>query len=181
MKRTDVTNSARLAGRVTRYHTHPTIQQQTVADHTFHVLRIYTELYGPPPAHVTYHILIHDLDEVALGDVPFPVKRDNPELSQIYKRKGEEVIKDLFKDARIYKSEVDDLDSQERFRVKACDLLEMLEFGVEEKLLGNQYASIIIDDITDSLSSLFDGSATIEIEMKMRKIKDRLKWITSHT
>lgn len=135
-----VTGSLRHAGGVERYHTWPTIRKQTVADHCYHVLRIYYEMFGPPSPEVTTYILFHDSPEVKYGDPPFPAKRDNPELKKVYTALEEDYYREMF--GFDHSGLVDEEDAR---RVKICDLLEMWEFGCVELRMGNQYARPIIE------------------------------------
>jgi 5'-deoxynucleotidase YfbR-like HD superfamily hydrolase len=66
----------RAAGGVKRYHTVPIIGQQTVAEHSFQVCLILTQVFGDK---VTKNLLkaalFHDLAEIETGDIPAPAKR----------------------------------------------------------------------------------------------------------
>src|ERR1035438_1054365 len=78
--RQQVMADSRFAGDVVRYHTWPCIQRQTNAAHTWHIMRIYFQLFGPMPPATSTHILWHDAGELKTGDSPFPVKSHNPKL-----------------------------------------------------------------------------------------------------
>lgn len=140
-----VTGSLRHAGGVERYHTWPTIRKQTVADHSYHVLRIYYELFGPPSPEVTIYVLFHDSPEVRFGDPPFPAKQEHPELKRIYTDLEKTYYLDMF---GVDHSER--LDRSEHVKVKVCDLLEMWEFGRVELKMGNQYARLIVERTLDA-------------------------------
>lgn len=134
-----VNQSPRFASMVMRYHTWPTIQQQTNADHSFNVLRIYCEIYGPPEPEVTLRIVQHDLGEIVTGDAPFPIKRDNPVLKAEHDRLEDQALEEMGF------MEEPDLDEEQARRVKVCDLLEMHEFGRVEVAMGNLLAYPIIE------------------------------------
>lgn len=126
----------RIAGSVQRYHTWPTIQSQTVADHTFHVIRIYGEVWGHlPDGTELRYLMMHDLAEGELGDVPFDAKRSFPDIKTAMDKAERTVLPAL-----------PFLTPEEKVRCKVPDLLEMWEFGVIERRLGNQYAEAIIED-----------------------------------
>jgi 5'-deoxynucleotidase YfbR-like HD superfamily hydrolase len=152
-----VTGSLRHAGGVERYHTWPTIRKQTVADHTYHVLRIYYEIFGPPSPEVTTYVLFHDSPEVKYGDPPFPAKRDNPELKRVYTALENQYYDEMF--GFDHSALVDD---EEIRRVKICDLLEMWEFGCVELRMGNQYARPIIERTLDAAMKI-GARYTLEI------------------
>lgn len=58
MKKSDVQRNIRLAGLVRRYHTWTVLHQQTVAEHSWQVMRLYERIFGTPPAPVFLHILV---------------------------------------------------------------------------------------------------------------------------
>lgn len=145
-----VTSSLRHAGGVERYHTWPTIRKQTVADHCYHVLRIYYEIFGPPSPEVTTCVLFHDSAEVRFGDPPFPAKRDNPDLKAVYNRLESAYSAEMF---GFDHSEL--LSPEQKIMIKVCDLLEMWEFGCVELRMGNQYARPIIERTLEA--ALFVG------------------------
>lgn len=133
-----VTDSTRMAGQVKRYHTWPTIQTQTVAEHSYHVLRIFIEIFGPPSSKVTKFIIYHDSAEVVTGDSPFSAKRSNPAL-----KKALDDAEGAWYDVTIGDNPGAVLTPMDRTRVKVCDLLEMAEFGYVETMMGNKYGEII--------------------------------------
>lgn len=135
----DPTTSIRHAGLVRRYHTWPVLRQQTNAEHSWHVYCIYLYLYGDPPDYMTRAILFHDLGEIGPGDAPFPSKRDNPDLKKAHDRVEKQKRIELLG----YDPE-DDLEDEDRRRLKICDLLEMWQFGVDEWRMGNQLANLIV-------------------------------------
>lgn len=137
----------RLSGSVKRYHTWPTINQQTNADHTFHLLRIYIRIFGAPSPMVTVFIVRHDMGEIASGDLPFHAKANNPDLK---------VCADRVEQAHLSSidCELPQLPLQEKLRIKVCDLLEMHEFGLVEAMMGNQFAEPICVDTLKAVLSI---------------------------
>jgi hypothetical protein len=147
MKRAQILSNARFAGSVLRYHTWPTIQRQTVADHTWHVLRIWFQIWGPLSPAVSSHLLWHDAGELVLGDLPFPVKGNNPRLKHECEVVEEKAVTDMG-------GAPNGLLGYNKVRAKACDLVEMWEFGWMEAQLGNRFAQPIMADISKALSAL---------------------------
>jgi len=144
-----IRSSRRHAGNVKRYHAWPTIQQQTNADHTYHVLRIYMELFGCPVEDVLDYIMRHDLGEITSGDTPFPAKLTVPGLKEATlgaEQQGLELLG----------YETPALLPVEQWRVKICDMLEMLEFSQVEVGLGNSYALMIDRNIRHYLEKHLD-------------------------
>jgi 5'-deoxynucleotidase YfbR-like HD superfamily hydrolase len=126
-----ITQYARYAGEVLRWHCWPNTTPQTTGQHTWHVMRIYTEMFGLMAPDVSYYILHHDSGELNTGDLAHHVKAHNPELKKAMdtaERQGLEMIGIM----------LPLLTLREQLRIKACDLLEMAEYAVEEQLRGNQ-------------------------------------------
>ena len=146
--RSDVLTNPYFAGQVRRYHTWPVLQQQTVGEHTWQVLRIYDTVWGPIPPHVTRFILWHDAGELVTGDVPFPMKQRNPALREAMAAADELALQGM----RAPKCSW--LTTVEQLRAKAADLCEMWQFGLVERALGNTLAQPIIDDISEALQQL---------------------------
>lgn len=62
-------------GQVVRFHTKPTIKEETVAEHSYLVAWLITLVHpGTPRAELLLAALAHDLPEYILGDVPSPTK-----------------------------------------------------------------------------------------------------------
>lgn len=129
--------NGRRAGGVLRYHTYPVLQRQTVADHSWHVMRIYMELWGAPEPHITAWLLHHDSAEHIVGDVPFGAKETIPEIGTRLAIAEEKIIMEAVPSCQRL------LEDWEKWRLKACDLLEMVDFGWEEHRLGNTYGEAI--------------------------------------
>lgn len=137
-----VTDRSLLSGRVRRYHTWPVLQEQTVGDHCWGVYHIYWRIFGLPSAEVALYIHVHDSDELVIGDNPFPMSARYPSLKAVKEEMG--------RDARVQLSlpseeDIGHFDSTERARIKICDLLEMMQFGMQEREMGNLLAQPIIE------------------------------------
>lgn len=145
MQRSDIYTSLRLAGDVTRYHTWPMQTNQSVAHHTWNVLRIWVELFGPPSPEVSVAILFHDCGEIVTGDLPFPVKSDNLDLKTAANRVESEALNTSIP---LYHEMVDGLTEEQKKHIKICDLCEMLEQGYHERHLGNRYGELIVDNVS---------------------------------
>ena len=144
-------SKSRYAGMVKRYHAWPTIQQQTVADHTFHVLRIYMELWGCPEPVVLEHIVNHDLGELTAGDTPFPAKRTVPGLREAAEAAEQWGLEQQGKSLPMLKG-------GQNIGFKIADLLEMWEFAQVEVKLGNKLAIPIISNINHYLDAMDTSS-----------------------
>lgn len=121
-----------------RYHTWPMLRRETVAEHTWHVLVLWDRLFGMPQPLVVRQVLYHDVGEMYTGDIPFPVKRDHPALG--------EMVSDLEVDARnLMGVPMPPLAPPDKWRLRVCDLIDMLEVGYRERMMGNKFATPIID------------------------------------
>lgn len=149
----NVRSSPRMGGEVVRYHGWPTHRKQTVADHTFHVMRIYWHVFGGLPPAVSAYLIFHDLSEVATGDLPHPIKRNNPKLKEVFDGLEDAVLVRMIGEARARQvlTRVADV---ERVRMKACDLLEMWEFAQIESHMGSEFADPIIANVIVALRDL---------------------------
>lgn len=133
----------RLSGQILRYHTWPTINKQTIAEHCWNLLRIYLSVAEKIDTRLIYHIAFHDIGETETGDAPYPVKHDHPQLKEIM-------------DAIEMKSQLRQLyywnafkqiliTEEDLFLFKQIELIEMAEFGLDEVLLGNSHGLIVAD------------------------------------
>jgi hypothetical protein len=145
--RDQVEHNLRFSGQVLRYHTWPVIRQQSVGEHTWQVMRIYYQLFGPPPTPVWEAMLLHDAPEVQTGDIPFGAKVRNPALRAANEESEERWMKRM-------KLQWPQLTDVQHWAMKVCDLLEMYEYGLSERRMGNQYAEPIITGVAESISEM---------------------------
>lgn len=138
----DYTDVHRHAGRVKRYHTWAVHHQQTVGEHSWQVARVYRALWVTPDddgmSVVVYrYILDHDTAELVVGDPPFPVKANDPTLKASY---------DRLETAGLTKIGVSLPHLAPKFlaMIKIADLVEMMEFGMTEREMGNLLAVPIV-------------------------------------
>lgn len=155
LDRAKIMSCPRLAGAVTRYHTWSMIRRETIAEHSWNVLRIYATIFGDPAPHITKYIIWHDCGEYATGDLPFPVKSKNPGVK-------EEL--DKLEEQQLVRMGVvlPYLEPIEKKRIKACDLLDMYETGTVEVLMGNQFAETIVKDTLAVALSMLPEFSQVE-------------------
>jgi 5'-deoxynucleotidase YfbR-like HD superfamily hydrolase len=128
----------RLAGQVERYHTWPILRRQSVAEHTWQILRIYAAICeGPLNPIIIQHIIFHDVGELQTGDIPYPLKRNNPTL----KAEMDNLEYAAVDAQMVYWNTAlpVELQPEEKVLVKQMEMLEMAEFGMSEVVLGNQH------------------------------------------
>lgn len=132
----------RRAGLVVRYHTYPTLQQQSVAEHTWQVIRVLWAIWPDVPRPVIQHAMTHDLGELAIGDLPYPSKGM---WSDGAKKELDELEKSAILDMCLpwCLPPPPELTKTEYAIFKLAEYIEMTEFAWNEINLGNQYAVLI--------------------------------------
>lgn len=167
--------SLRAAGRVERYHTFPTIHRQTVAEHTWQVLRIWFELFNEPSTLVTVNILLHDAGEILTGDIPHATKRDDDVLR---KRLAELEAKHVSTMVALKRGttyyQIPLLRERDRQRIRICNVLEMAEFSCDEIILGNRGGLTILYNTEDALAEILTNHH-LEDEDRVRAKKHLLR------
>lgn len=169
--------SLRLAGRIKRYHTWPTIQQQTVAEHTWQVMRIWFELFGSPSSDIAIAILLHDVGELKTGDLPYRGKRENPKLKEISADIEKEHLVRMVEANCICDQKLPTISIYDSMRLKFCDLLEMGEFALDEIQLGNSGAKLIFRNVELAIEEkvdLCDGVYS-QLDIDLGRVWERLK------
>jgi hypothetical protein len=147
MKRHQVLTTSRLAGEVMRYHTWPMHHRQTVGEHTWQVMRIYWQIWGPLPPELSSFLIWHDAGEIATGDIPFPVKAQNPTLKAEMDALEDQAV-------TLMGGLLHALQEPLKVRAKACDIIDMYECGKAEVVMGNKFAQPIVDDTYTALERL---------------------------
>lgn len=133
-----VTDDIYFAGRVKRWHSWPTTQTQTVGEHSWQVACIYSAIFGEIPSAVERAIRLHDVGELGTGDIPFPVKAENLDLKDIIDRLEQRQMD------KLKLAQLPTLHEITWLRIKICDLIEMMQFSMVERLMGNMYAIPVI-------------------------------------
>lgn len=157
MRNHDIVFNNRLAGQVARYHTWPTIRQQSVGEHTWQVMRIYRELFDPmPPAEVWGAVHDHDKPEIRTGDLPFSAEQPGDEWDalKVAAKKLELRVRDIMGIPEYT------LTSTELARVKVADLLECWEFGLAESRLGSRYGRVVMSNVLPAVDRLWPKTGT---------------------
>ncbi len=131
----------RLAGQVRRYHTWPILGEQTIGEHCWQLMRIYLCVVDRIDSRMVYHIMLHDIGEHSTGDIPYPVKRDNPILKEqidFLERKSQAAQVEYWNSFRqVF------LSDEDKALFKQIELVEMAEFGLDQMNLGNHHGYII--------------------------------------
>lgn len=133
----------RLAGQVTRYHTWPRIREQSVGEHSWQVLRIYSCVATEIDPDFMMYCVYHDTGEIATGDLPYPIKSQNPCLKEEIERLEQD---SLINQAHYWRPLVGKGLSDEQLRLfKLIEMVEMFEWGLDEMTRGSTYGNIVAE------------------------------------
>jgi 5'-deoxynucleotidase YfbR-like HD superfamily hydrolase len=104
--------------------------------------------------------------EIVTGDLPFPFKATHPEIKELLEPIEEQVV------VRLGGPKLE-IEEYLKRRIKACDLLEMLEFGLVEVNLGNRFAEPIVYDIEREIRNFAMNAADfLAINVHCEKIME---------
>lgn len=141
IKLEDMAFDPRRAGLVKRYHTWETLMVQSVAEHSWQVMRILLAIYPGAPRHMLIHCMTHDIGETVAGDMPFPIKLLYPELRRVCDESefmAHTTMSNMWNVP--YPVTLSDL---EKSIFKLAEFMEMWEYGLHEVELGNHIAKLI--------------------------------------
>lgn len=125
-------NPLRSTGYVKRLHTFPTLTQQDLSQHQWHVARIYVQCFYERHEDTAGILLalFHDRGEKKVGDMPAPTKRHMAQHGgnfDAYEDEQADLIFRIDPDASLV----------QETRVKFCDSWELVEHCLYEEALGN--------------------------------------------
>lgn len=138
----DITPDPRAALEIVRYHTWRVIRPQTVGEHSAQIMRIMLTVWPRCPRRLLIHAVAHDMDEM-VGDIPYPFKKNFPELDEGMRKAGYE-IRRRQREACGIPPDVALSGHEQRF-FKLCEYIEMWEYGIAEKNMGNRYADVVVE------------------------------------
>ena len=154
------------AGVIKRSHTCRTLMDRNVAEHSHGVAMLILALYAPvlPRPELLAAALTHDLSEIATGDVPAPVKRDNPALKI-----------ELHKISEAWEHEMGvryNLTAEEAALLLWCDRVDFALYALEEVTMGNRYFLEYLHRITSWLREMPTPSiCSFEAEMLLDSLQ----------
>lgn len=136
----------RQGGSVKRFHTWPTIGEQTVAAHTWGVLALILAFEPKPSVALLRRAVFHDLAEYETGDIPSSAKWGSRILKDACDRLEEVVNTNngFPTDEELSPYEIDVL--------KAADLFEMLWFCYEQYMLGNRGLRVVYVRVLEAIA-----------------------------
>lgn len=130
----------RIAGELRRYHSWPHLHPQTVAGHSWNVARLILAWWPEAPRYLIIHALMHDIGERVAGDLPYPIKANNPVLKAEMDRIEEEGHRAMVEWGV---PPPQDLAALPHKIFKLADLADMMEWAMHEITLGNRHARLV--------------------------------------
>jgi 5'-deoxynucleotidase YfbR-like HD superfamily hydrolase len=137
-------------GDVKRFHTHPTIGSQTVAEHSWGVCVVLMRLYPDCSMKLLMTAVTHDMTEAETGDIPFLVKRQHPEVKTVFDKieHHQESILNIPHNS--------DLDEEDRRRLKVADYVESMLYCIRQAELGSKTMNLVMDRLESALCHVCD-------------------------
>lgn len=152
----------RRAGLTRRYHTWPTIREQTVAEHSWQVARVLLAIWPDAPRHLIIHCLTHDLGEQRAGDLPYPVKKMSPDLALAHSLIERQALLDMVRPWGVPMPIL--LSDLEKKAFKLAEFIEMAEWAWNEVNMGNRYATLVHERCHHGLSERLSELRTLGVE-----------------
>lgn len=113
-----------------RYHTIDTHGQQSVAEHSFYVCLLVSELVEKPSVALLKAALYHDLPEGETGDIPATTKWKYPKLAEEVKAAENDFIE--------RHGLAVSLPDREWLALKYADMGELVLYATDQIMLGNR-------------------------------------------
>jgi len=142
------------AGRIDRWHAHPTLHPQTVADHTYGVMQ-WLRCVVPEVAlskNLMLAALDHDVAEYWTGDIPYTAKRMYPDLQKAISEAEIDIHERLNATYNLIKEEMGWL--------KFADLTEMGFYAIREHTMGNGFMDPVMENIIGDLDRICNDQGT---------------------
>jgi 5'-deoxynucleotidase YfbR-like HD superfamily hydrolase len=122
------------SGGVLRFHAVPGMTKQTVAEHSWGVVVILTQIFPEVGGNAIRHALFHDIAEVETGDIPHPFKQKHPVINEYIKQEELNVF------AR-FGIRHECLTDREQHAIKIADCLEGMTYCVNRYQAGERAAA----------------------------------------
>ena len=119
-----------------------------------HELCILNNMQSSSPAVVLF-MLMHDIAEGYVGDMPANVKRDNPDLRKMLSK-----VEDHWEKVNL--PHMPDLHHHERAIVKIADIVELGMYCVEELALGNTNLNHVLVNVINYLGEYSEYKGVAE-------------------
>ena len=158
-----IRNDPRLAGEVIRYHTWPHIRSQSVGEHSWQVCRIILSIAPKYAEQLLPHAIMHDVGEIATGDVPYPVKANNKELGALFDDLEHKAIDEICSEWNL-PAPIKHWDKTLRWVFKLAEFIEMWEWGFEEEMRGNRLAELVTHRCREVIGRMLDQYEDEEVQ-----------------
>jgi hypothetical protein len=172
-----------MAGCLKRWHSWSHVREQTVADHSWHVMRILLAVWPEAPRELLVHCLVHDVGEIGTGDMPYPVKKDNPVL----KREADRIEGDTHLSMCIPWGlpSAQPMPALWKDVFKLAEFVEMWEDAQHELMMGNRFCQPVADRCWSEIDERAEALAAHEPEIAGRAswycARRRREWGLSET
>lgn len=117
-------------GMVKRFHNRPVLHEQNNAEHQYMVASIACLLYPNISAQLLKNMLWHDIYEYETGDMPWAIKRANPDIKVAIVR--------IEKQSKERYQLTSELNRIEHSILKLAEYFECMTFCIAERKQGNQ-------------------------------------------
>lgn len=160
-----------------RYHSWSVHRRQSVGEHSCQIMRILLTVWPDCPRRVLVHAVTHDMGEMA-GDAQYPYKQKVPGMKAVHDAAEAMVLRDM--NAALGTPPAVVLSEHELRVFKIVEYVEMWEFGLRERNMGNKYGQIIAMRCLLAAGALMeekkgDGEYDVRPAIK-RYIDTRMKW-----
>lgn len=167
----DVYANARFAGLVERYHTWPVNRDQTTGEHTWQVMRTWFQIFGPLTTEESTAAIWHDGGELYTGDLPGMIKAEEPALKPVLDRLEKRAVENMGGPPMSFRPTERTL-----LRLKVCDLIDVLEFGLLECLQGNRLAEPIVKFAEEKLALIYGKLTRADFDRVLAYIQPIREW-----
>lgn len=157
----------RQGGSVKRFHTWPTIGDQTVAAHTWGVLAIILAIEPNASGALLRRAIYHDLAEYDTGDVPSSAKWASMELKKMMDK-----VEDHFNHLHNFPGD-ETLTDLEKDILKMADLMEMLWFCYEQYMIGNRGLIVVYARVVEAIAkrTWIQGSYRLQADYMLGELE----------
>lgn len=172
----------RRAGEVLRFHTWRVNRQQSVAEHCWNVARVLLAIWPEAPPRMVKHALFHDIGEVVTGDLPYPVKKDNPQVGAAMDRMEVEAYLQMSIGWSLPPPGY--LEGDDKTIFKTAEYLEGMEWALDELYSGNKFATLVAERWEVALSRVMaelvgsavrDAPLCAEVHQRAKSYLERRK------
>jgi 5'-deoxynucleotidase YfbR-like HD superfamily hydrolase len=140
-----------LSGTVKRYHTMESLQEDSVAQHSWGVVLLLIMLWPSAPSRMIIAAELHDFGEKATGDMPGPVKWSDPVLEALLEKLEHEHMRSSL--PPFLADVISSINDAEWALVELCDRAEFCIRMIHERKLGNRYAEIYYKRAWDKMTN----------------------------